>query len=109
MRTDAVGPKRPHLDRLRWGGSRSRCSAAVRGSEWRPSLRPLCRTGRIAGSKVAFQSNRDGGDIEIYTMNPDGSSQTRITTSAGRDANPDWSPDGVSSLSPEARSRETSG
>ena len=54
----------------------------------------LASTGSILGSKIAFQSNRDGGDVEIYVMNPDGSAQTRLTTSAGADANPDWSPDG---------------
>jgi len=46
------------------------------------------------GSKIAFMSDRDGGDIEIYVMNADGSHQTRLTNSPGRDAHPSWSPDG---------------
>jgi len=41
------------------------------------------------GSKIAFQSDRDG-DTEIYTMNADGSSQTRLTNSPGNDLVPDW-------------------
>src|SRR4029077_7283177 len=46
------------------------------------------------GKKIAFMSNRDGGDIEIYVMNVDGSQQTRLTNAPGRDAHPSWSPDG---------------
>jgi Tol biopolymer transport system component len=46
------------------------------------------------GTKIAFTSDRDGGDREIYVMNADGSNQTRLTTSPGFDENPSWSPDG---------------
>jgi Tol biopolymer transport system component len=46
------------------------------------------------GSKIAFTSNRDGGDFEIYVMNADGSNPTRLTSSPGEDAHPAWSPDG---------------
>ncbi len=45
------------------------------------------------GSKIAFQSNRDG-DIEIYQMNADGTDQQRLTTSSGTDEKPTYSPDG---------------
>jgi Tol biopolymer transport system component len=52
--------------------------------------------------KIAFESYRDSGDdmnTEIYTMNPDGSHQLRITpyTDGGledNDLNPVWSPNG---------------
>lgn len=44
--------------------------------------------------KIAFQSKRDGGNYEIYTMNSDGSNQTRLTFNAGNDARPAWSPNG---------------
>jgi TolB protein len=45
--------------------------------------------------KIAFQSNRDG-NLEIYTMNPDGSNQTNISNNAAHgDADPAWSPDGT--------------
>lgn len=47
------------------------------------------------GSTIAFVSDRDGGDPEIYVMNADGSSQTRLTSSPGNDTTPNWSPDGT--------------
>ena len=43
---------------------------------------------------IAFESNRDAGNFEIYTMNADGSLQTNITTNPAGDAQPSWSPDG---------------
>jgi dipeptidyl aminopeptidase/acylaminoacyl peptidase len=46
--------------------------------------------------KIAFQSGRDG-NLEIYTMNPDGSSVIRLTnnpTTGAVDRFPAWSPDG---------------
>src|SRR5262245_6673677 len=46
------------------------------------------------GAKIAFMSDRDGGDIEIYVMNADGSNQTRLPNAPGRHAHPSWSPDG---------------
>ncbi len=46
------------------------------------------------GSKIAFTTNRDGGDFEIYVMNVDGTNLTRLTNSPGEDAHPMWSPDG---------------
>ena len=52
------------------------------------------------GSRIAFTTNRDGGDFEIYTLVPvdannDGNAdvQTRITNSVGEDAHAHWSPD----------------
>lgn len=48
-----------------------------------------------ANGKIAFSSNRDG-NFEIYTMNPDGSGQTRLTfISSANNTNPVWSPDGT--------------
>src|SRR5205809_64975 len=44
--------------------------------------------------KIAFQTNRDG-NYEIYTMNADGSGQTRITNNTAADNFPVWSPDGT--------------
>ena len=46
-----------------------------------------------ANGKIVFASNRDG-NYEIYTMNPDGSHQQRMTTDDGMDLYPNWSPDG---------------
>jgi dipeptidyl aminopeptidase/acylaminoacyl peptidase len=46
------------------------------------------------GTKIAFESNRDG-NFEIYVMNAaDGSNPTRLTNSPGSDVFLDWSPDG---------------
>ena len=45
------------------------------------------------GGKIAFHSDRDG-DREIYLMNPDGSNQTRLTSSPGLDHSPSISSDG---------------
>jgi len=42
--------------------------------------------------KIAFMSKRDGFN-QIYTMNPDGTSQTRISTNIAADSMPSWSPD----------------
>ena len=46
------------------------------------------------GTKIVFTSERDG-DREVYSMNADGSNQTRLTTSPGFDENAVWSPDGT--------------
>ncbi len=46
------------------------------------------------GTRVAFASRRDG-NWEIYVMDADGSNQTRLTYSSGRDTWPRWSPEGT--------------
>ncbi|MDQ3489756.1 MAG: PxKF domain-containing protein [Acidobacteriota bacterium] len=46
------------------------------------------------GSKIAFQSSRDGGLDEIYIMNADGSSPVRLTDDPAEDLWPKFSPDG---------------
>ena len=43
--------------------------------------------------KIVFYSNRDGNP-EIYTMNSDGSNQTRLTFNEAGDGWPTWSPNG---------------
>ena len=45
------------------------------------------------GDKIVFTSLRDG-DPEIYTMNLDGTEQTRLTFKKGYDGGPFFSPDG---------------
>ena len=46
------------------------------------------------GTRIAFQSNRDGL-FQIYAMNTDGSGTTRLTSSGGNDTEPIWSNDGA--------------
>lgn len=46
--------------------------------------------------KIVFSSYRDGNDFELYTMNPDGSEQTRLTFhDYSDDYWPEYSPDGT--------------
>jgi len=52
------------------------------------------------GTEVAFVSERDGGDLEIYRMNAvdndadgNGDNQLRLTNNSGEDSAPAWSPD----------------
>jgi len=53
------------------------------------------------GTKIAFQSNRDG-QMDIYVMRADGSNPTRLTFAGG--ACPSWSPDGgrIAYVAPKA-------
>ena len=44
-------------------------------------------------AKIAFTS-KDNGNLEIYTMDPDGSKQVNLTWHAARDFAPVWSPTG---------------
>lgn len=44
-------------------------------------------------SKIAFTSDRDG-NLEIYTINPDGTDLTRLTNNAAKDGFPEWAPEG---------------
>lgn len=46
------------------------------------------------GKKIAFVSNREGGNPDIYTMNADGTDSTRLTYNSGSNSRPIWSPDG---------------
>jgi Tol biopolymer transport system component len=45
--------------------------------------------------KIAFTSERDGGNWEIYVMNSDGSNPIRLTDNPAFDSHPTWSPDGT--------------
>ena len=48
------------------------------------------------GRHLAFASNRDGGEMEVYRMRADGSAQVRLTRTARHvtDHEPSWSPGG---------------
>jgi TolB protein len=43
------------------------------------------------GSQIAF-SNWDNGELEIDTMNADGSNPINVTNRPGDDWHPDWGP-----------------
>lgn len=43
---------------------------------------------------VAFTSAVENGDLDIYTMHPDGSGLTNLTNDPAHDVDPYWSPDG---------------
>ncbi len=45
-------------------------------------------------AKIVFMSQRDGNS-ELYTMNADGTNQTRLTNNTVDDRLPHWSPDGT--------------
>lgn len=57
---------------------------------------PLNHTPEPNG-KIVFASERDG-NYEIYSMNPDGGGQTRLTNNPAADREPSWSPDGTKIL-----------
>ena len=45
-------------------------------------------------TKIAFVSNRNGGEYQIYVMDADGTNQMRLTDGPRDKRQPDWSPDG---------------
>jgi Tol biopolymer transport system component len=47
------------------------------------------------GTKIAFQSFRNGLNYQIYVMNADGSGQVNVSNSTAHDIEPSWSPDGT--------------
>ncbi len=46
------------------------------------------------GTKLSFDSLRDSGALEIYTMSPDGTGIRRLTFALAEDRRTSWSPDG---------------
>jgi Tol biopolymer transport system component len=44
--------------------------------------------------RIAFTSDRDGDDLEVYTMRPDGSQVRRLTSNKLNEEFPNWSPSG---------------
>jgi Tol biopolymer transport system component len=46
------------------------------------------------GEKICFITLRNNGDYEIYIMNSDGSGQTNLTNTIGKDTEPIFTPDG---------------
>lgn len=48
------------------------------------------------GTRIAFQSKRDGGDYQLFVMNSDGSNKQRLSDGKGYAGQATWSPDGQS-------------
>ena len=77
-------------DKLVVGGTFKTYAGFLRNSLLRLNLAPETP---IRNGKILFVSNRDGNQ-EIYTMNPDGTNQQRLTNSAENEHIANWSPDG---------------
>ncbi len=57
-------------------------------TDWFPSWSP-------DGTKIAFMSDRNDNDFEIYVMNADGTNPVNLTNHPGDDGHPSWSPNGA--------------
>ena len=71
------------------GGAAAEPGAQPPAASSCPPADALC-----AGGRIVFGSERDG-NLEIYVMNADGASPTRLTDNPGKDGDPAWSPDGA--------------
>ncbi len=93
----AAWPRTPTIDRegIRRGERALRGSAASYRSVTAVITATLAMSGLswAAGEKITFHSQRDG-NREIYSMDPDGSNQTRLTNNTFTDGEPTWSPGG---------------
>jgi TolB protein len=69
------------------GGKQARQVTKIREVSTRPAWSP-------DGRRIAFQSDANGGHVEIYSIGLDGSGLRRVTRSEIDTFDPDWSPDG---------------
>jgi Tol biopolymer transport system component len=69
--------------------------AAVRANKALPSgaVEPASRMQVVNAPKIVFGSVRNGGNHDIFSMDLDGSNQTRLTNNTAYDDQPKWSPD----------------
>ena len=71
---------------------------AVRSTDATGNTRTSAFSWSIDSSRIAFVSDRNG-NLDIYAMDPDGTSQAPLTTSSAADDAPEWSPTGGGSPS----------
>ena len=83
------------------GGFADRCVTNNPAHEQFPAWSPI--ESASVQSKIAFESNRDNGRLVIYTMNPDGSDQQRLTAQDQDNFFPKWSPLGDSIIFESSR------
>jgi len=48
-----------------------------------------------AGDRIAFQSDRGSGEMNLWVMDDTGANPAQLTTNVNEDRNPAWSPDGA--------------
>jgi TolB protein len=75
------------------------CLHASDEEDAKPTPKPKSIPNQLPQEKIAFTRRQDGGPLEIFVMNPDGSGLTNVTDDARRrgeheDDAPAWSPDG---------------
>jgi Tol biopolymer transport system component len=75
-------------------GINDRCITNNPAHDQFPAWSPI-ESGSVQ-SKIAFESNRDGGRLAIYVMNPDGTGQQRLTATDQENFFAAWSPLGDS-------------
>jgi TolB protein len=71
-----------------------RCALAVTCLTALVLAAPAGATFHGANGKIAFVHSAPGNPLQIYTMNPDGTDRTPLTSGPARNVSPDWSPDG---------------
>jgi len=69
------------------------CACAGIGFSGVDALAQRSPQGISVAPKIVFGSSRNNGNHDIFTMDLDGSNQTRLTTSLAYDDQPKWSPD----------------
>ena len=92
--TRAAGGRGPA--RSRWRGARWLVLTLVAGLVWAGLVGGAAPAGAVVpgtNGQIVFASRRDG-NFEIYTMNADGTIQTRLTNNTAHDTDPAWSPNG---------------
>ncbi|MCQ3937361.1 MAG: hypothetical protein DPW18_09975 [Chloroflexi bacterium] len=59
------------------------------------NVTPLAPPSAGLAGHIVFASDREDGDLEIYSMNADGGEVARLTNEIAKDTQPVWSPDGT--------------